>query len=169
MTTLATPGLYSEVMVLHHVTSALIAAAHVYPHLLLHGGDRPWGQYDLVFFYGVMELSTVPLAVHDALKVLPNHLVRVPRLRSLNKNCKALFAALFLTVRCVWFPVVLKGYWACIETQLANHTSSAPLLLYGVLVAAVFMAMLQMFWGFKILEKLWDMLEEESKKLEKRD
>jgi hypothetical protein len=56
------------------LTAALVAAATVYPHLLGFGGDQPTGQYDLVFFYGVMELSTVPQAIHDALRLMPVHL-----------------------------------------------------------------------------------------------
>ena len=42
-------------------------------------------RYDLVFFFGLTEVSTIPLALHDALKHLPRHLAANSALAALDE------------------------------------------------------------------------------------
>lgn len=157
LATLWTPALRQGLMVGHHAVAFVILAAHAYPNLLAStwlgcaevAGEPPWGQYDLVFFFGLTEVSTIPLAIHDALKRLPTRVFSSPGLKATDQVAKGLFAVLFLAFRCLAFPVVIWGYWGCLLVQLEFGMAACPTLIVIILFGSFFMAGLQMFWGYK--------------------
>ena len=160
------PSLRSTVMVAHHIVTGSICVAVCYPFLLGASRVSPWGQYDLVYFFGLTEVSTLPLAVHDTLKHLPRHLSASKLLTDVDEVCKAIFAVLFLVFRCAYFPVTMFGFWQCLLDQLFDHglirtdsqdTTAAANLIKFVLCGSIFMSCLQAFWGYKLVSILLKM------------
>lgn len=161
--TLAMPSLRSSLMVAHHVVTGGICVAICYPFLLGAAQVQPWGQFDTVYFFGLTEVSTIPLAVHDALKHLPRHLAASRSLAAVDELCKVSFAVLFLALRCAYFPVTMWGFWRCLFDQLFDNSLirtgaadpfMAANLIKFVFCSSIFMSCLQAFWGYKIVRIL---------------
>ncbi len=78
---------------LHHsfaLTTALAGSAS--------GG--PWCTYYAVFFFAVVEVSSVPLCAVDLYRSIPS-LLKQPVHNAINEVCRVTFALSFLVVRCV--------------------------------------------------------------------
>lgn len=149
--TLLVPELRSAVMVLHHVVAGVAAALASYPAWFGIQEESSFFDFDTVFFYGVTELSTIPLAFHDAIKVLPATSREFPVLKTLDGVAQPLFAALFLSIRCIQWPTVVCAFAAAASRQLADNTLSSPVVVLTILSIALALTVLQFFWGSKIL------------------
>lgn len=149
MATALVPKLRSPIMLAHHVMAGSLAALTCYPRAF--GIDASsLSNYDLMFFFGVTELSTVPLAVHDALKLLPLHLKTYPSLNLLNEVCKPLFAFIFLAVRCVHWPFVMGAFGSMHLDMFLSDAPTKPVHAFYIVMSSA-MTVLQYFWGFKIV------------------
>jgi hypothetical protein len=113
-----------------------------------------------LFFFGVVELSSIPLAVVDFFhpqKGLPWLLDDSSLLRTVNEISRVLFALLFLVVRALCFPYVvgLRLLPDVMETwrkQLILANDVAPL---GVIVvSSVGLTLLQLYWATLIVKQL---------------
>ena len=154
-------------MILHHMTVICCAGM---------SGCLQYGfRYYTPFFYGIVELSSIPLAIMNAFRDHPSTLqYYYPQT---NATVRYLFAALFLYIRIVLF--LPKKYcfvrdhillWTSIRTTtntstggdvttpITNHTTT--IVLYQCFMAMVsfsafFLLVLQIYWATLILKGLF--------------
>ena len=114
-------------MVAHHVVTGGICVAICYPFLLGAAQVQPWGQFDTVYFFGLTEVSTLPLAVHDTLKHLPRHLSASKLLTDVDEVCKAIFPSLRIRVGPPQnLKVVVKGDMAYATYKSNERIGDGP-------------------------------------------
>ena len=133
-------------MLLHHALVVLFCVLALHP--FLHAG--------CVFFYGVLEVSSLFLAAVSIFKVLnrgdPEF---TARFASINSLVRALFAVSFGAIRIVAWPFFCHWYWTtCMQRwSVPAHQPGA---LHSHAVVAVFlggnaiMTMMQLQWGYII-------------------
>jgi len=131
---------------LHHsfaLTTALAGSAN--------GG--PWCTYYAVFFFAVVEVSSVPLCAVDVYRSIPS-LMAEPVHRAINEVCRTTFALSFLAVRCLAFPaLMLLQLWPDLYECYTLGDVRVPLRVYVWMgLASMFLTGLQLFWGWKILK-----------------
>jgi hypothetical protein len=145
LVTALVPGLRKAEHLLHHTATMLTAASS-----LALGG--PYFQYYAPFFFGVTELSTIPLLIVDIFKQLPD-LLESPRGRAVHAGAKSLFVLTFMPIRCLLFPMVmLTKFW---PDMLAVY-SHADMRFWGgvfawMLLSSTLLTGLQLWWGYKIV------------------
>ena len=151
-TGLLTPALREPLMMAHHFGMAFVAAAT----LGAFSGGRPCCGHYAVFFFGFIELSGVPLTIVDVFH--PKHTSwhdfgrRAAWARALNEVARIVFAAVYLSVRAVYFPyVVLNGaipdIHAVTGTPAVMRDGAPTGALYFMAVFGVLFSMLQIYWG----------------------
>eukprot|EP00930_Biecheleria_cincta_P005272 TRINITY_DN106198_c0_g1_i1.p1 TRINITY_DN106198_c0_g1~~TRINITY_DN106198_c0_g1_i1.p1 ORF type:complete len:262 (-),score=24.47 TRINITY_DN106198_c0_g1_i1:125-910(-) len=149
-TYITTPSLRTPVMLAHHATTLALQVLMIGCSFLQHYGS---------FFFGVTELSTLPLLFVDLFR--PEHFPALAdRYPSLTLVLRGSFALLFLSVRVCYWPVVLMRVWADLLWEL-NHgapTSISPSLIWAILAGSTFLTALQFFWGYKILQQIAKMV-----------
>jgi hypothetical protein len=141
-------------------------------HHLLMGGlavlglNPPLFQWYLVFFFGVIELSGIPLQIVDVFHPRQTEWVAFaeenPTIGGLGAAARALFALLYLVVRMALFPAVMFGQllpdaWTLLTaeklTRPVSHVS-----LWVVMGSALVLTALQFYWGTLILRQIYKML-----------
>ena len=101
------------------------------------------------FFFGVVQISSVPLALADVAELLG-----YPKLLA---ACRALFAISFLIVRTGMWPLVSLKFWGdTITTFRAGGRSLGPLTIF--LCANIFLTSLQFLWTGQIVRALRDVV-----------
>lgn len=131
-------------MLLHHVTVVIICAMSGF----MVNGFR----YYTPFFYGTIEVSSLPLAVMNAFKDHPEYIKQYP---TAYRYTRYLFAALFLYVRLVLFVPRQLPYLR--DLWLLYSTSGIPeyqLFMTFVWLSSVFLLALQCYWSALILKGL---------------
>ena len=152
-------------MIVHHVTVIVCAS--------MSGFLRYGFRYYTPFFYGMVELSSLPLAMMNAFKDHPNTLqYYYPKT---NANIRYLFAAIFLYIRIVLF--IPKKYcflrdhillWTSIHqryptkyhhdgTEVLSRDDARIIVLYQCFMAIVsfsafFLLLLQIYWAVLIMK-----------------
>ena len=145
--TLLVADLLSTIGIVHHsVTAVFMLFA------LLSGSLMPYAP----FFCGVAEVSSLPLSVFDLFKHCPE-LRRTKSLASLNEMCKVHFAAIFLVVRCVWWPMVIYHMLSDIHAAQADQRFWMPAAAFHSIVA-IGLTLLQQFWGNKVVAGIMKMV-----------
>jgi hypothetical protein len=141
-------GLYyvqeSWPMLLHHGTVVMCASMSGFLTL----GFRYWTP----FFYGLVELSSVPLAIMNCCK---DHAILVQRFPTFYVRVRLAFALSFLYIRVVLF--VPRQYYFLRDHYLLFSTS--PIRLYQAYMATVwlssfFLLNLQLYWASLIVQGL---------------
>ena len=156
-------------MIIHHVTVILCAG--------MSGFLRYGFRYYTPFFYGIVEISSLPLAIMNAFKDHPRTLQYYYPVT--NATVRYLFAAFFLYIRIVLF-IPTKYYflrdhillWTSIQQRYRHHTNvagaaetgSSPspndqttMMLYQCFMAIVsfsafFLLLLQIYWAALIIK-----------------
>lgn len=130
-------------MIVHHLAVICVAGVSAF----LSCGFR----YFTPFFYGVIEISSVPLSVMNAFKNNPRWIERYP---SLYSNVRLLFGVTFLIVRVVlWTPF----YWDFITLAmmlLRSSEGSTKVILALFNLSSMVLTMLQYFWASKIVSAM---------------
>lgn len=106
-------------------------------------------RYYTPFFYGIMELSSLPLAVMNTFKDNPDWVKRYPKAYA---NTRIVFAISFLVIRVImcaprWMPFLRDNF-------LFMYTAPMGLLKVYLFVQwsfAAFLAGIQLFWAHKIV------------------
>ena len=124
----------------HHAMAALLS---------YWGIALPYCHYYAVFYFGLSELSSVPLALVDLCKFFPELARLVP---GLDIAAKTLFAVLFIAVRDVAWAFVTVSVWR--DSVVSYTAGDAPFkhVLVAVLVINVFFTALQLVWTKKLIE-----------------
>lgn len=162
---LAGPG---TVMVMHHVL-VVVLSAWVVTHQYMH--------YYCIFFFGVPEISSVPLAFVDLFKQVPALRARFPMLNQVRSprfraNSAALvvsstylhptirstqiarnsFAVSFILVRIFWFSLVSFHFWQDSLVELRAPIQRQPIaLVITVCAVNIVMVGLQYYWGSLVI------------------
>ena len=126
------------VMIIHHISAVLTAVVAMAPFL----------QHDAFFFFGMAEISNIPLTWIDLTR-------QMPTLRDDYKQVHAFFQLFFvmafLLIRCIIWPVrvgfVIYRISIFIERGLIHSEAVA----YGFMGTTMLLTALQFVWGRKIL------------------
>jgi len=112
----------------------------------------PWCTYFSVFFYGVVELSSVPLCAVDLYRAIPS-LLTDPVHSMINELCRTAFALSFLVVRCGVFPILMcTQMWPDMYHVFdAGDVRVSRQVFLWMGFGALVLTALQLFWGFKIV------------------
>lgn len=142
--TLVTPELCKPDAIIHHSVSGVLAL------IGLSAGTSGFLLYYGAFFFGFSEVSSVPLAAVDIFRMNKRLASAMP---SVNEACRVSFAALFLGIRCAYWPFVAFDFW---RQTLA---SGAPFSLLSVWWAAnIGLTLLQYYWGMLIVKGIIKMV-----------
>ena len=130
-------------MIVHHVAVICVASTSAF----LSCGFR----YFTPFFYGVIEISSVPLSVMNAFKNNPEWIKAYPVMYS---QVRLLFGLTFLLVRVVfWTPF----YWDFITLAmmlLRSSEGSTKVILALFNLSSMVLSALQYFWASKIISAM---------------
>merc|ERR1712190_190524 len=103
-------------MFIHHIVTILVASILLFRKLLMCYGS---------FFFGVSELSSIPLIVVDHFHDLANPRKGGSRaLEKLNNTSRVMFAVFFLLIRCVYWPYVARLCNSDILDMMSNKRYS---------------------------------------------
>jgi TLC domain len=113
------------------------------------------------FFFGVIELSSIPLALVDVFHPQKQpewhhyHLNHKPLLL-INEISRTSFALLYVAMRMIYFPqVIFKQVFPDGWSKL-QHEENAPykLAIYVVLIFSALFTLLQLYWGTLVLRQI---------------
>ncbi len=133
-------------MLLHHALAVLFCVLALHP--FLHAG--------CVFFYGVLEVSSVFLAGVSMFKVLNRgDPAFAARFASLNALVRGLFAVSFGAIRIVAWPFFCHWYWTrCLARWAVPANQPGALHSHAVVVIFLggnaLMTLMQLQWGYII-------------------
>lgn len=116
-TTVLVPGMAKADAVAHHLVALLLAYWLASTHFL---------NYWEPFYFGLLEVSSVPLCFVDLFRAFPKV---AKRYDGLNEAIRLSFAASFLTVRCLAMPYVSYQWWCdfltCAPRRVALRAARA--------------------------------------------
>lgn len=144
-------------MVIHHVGMVIVSAVA----LGALSDGKPLLGYYAPFFFGLIEVSSLPLIVVDLFH--PKHTdwhaylqkFSSPALTEFNGTCRLVFAACFLSLRALYFPVeTVVGVIPDLLAYRASRSDIPNLPLDILIVTNLLFSMLQLYWGFLILRTL---------------
>jgi hypothetical protein len=140
---LFTPDLNVPEMLGHHLVTAALGYFGMHPYL--HG-------YGL-FFFGVAELTNVPLTVYDMFKYMKAAKWQ-EKYSFIFTVSKLGFAASFVVLRIVVWPMISYPFWKDSVALLQSGKAHSNFVVGFFLLANVFLTFLQFFWGWKIVESV---------------
>lgn len=131
-------------MIMHHISVVCVALISV----VFANGFR----YYTAFFYGVAEISSVPLAMMNIFKNNPSLAQRHP---TWNLIIKLTFAVSFLSVRVIfWAPLMSTFLRLSYSLSSTCPTMLCFVYLRLFMLCATFLSLLQLFWAWKIIKGL---------------
>lgn len=167
-TGLLTPALRDLPMAVHHL--GMCATAAIAMGAISGPKHQPVLGYYAPFFFGLIELSSIPLIVVDLFH--PKHKAwhafltsdTAPSwLASLNETSRIVFAVSFFVMRTIYFPYVSMAWVlpdvmevAALEPDERDNVSLAPL--YTMASFNALFSCLQFYWGFLLMRQVLKML-----------
>jgi TLC domain len=139
----------SPAMLLHHVAVLMVATMSAF----LSGGFRYWTP----FFYGIIELSSVPLALMNMFKDRRDWIESYPQLYT---AIRLAFCATFLSVRVACFvprkAMYLRDHYLLWSSALRDPSRPTWYVVFmaSVWLSSVFLLGLQLHWGALIARGL---------------
>jgi TLC domain len=154
----------SPAMLLHHGAVIMVATMSAF----FSGGFRYWTP----FFYGIIELSSVPLALMNMFKDRRDWIQRRPQWYT---AIRLVFCATFLSVRVLWFVPrkvrYLRDHYLLWSSAFRDATRPVWYVVFmaGVWWSSVFLLGLQLHWGALIVRGLVKLVSpgNSSKKIER--
>lgn len=136
-------------------------AHHFVTAWLAYCGFHPFAHYYALFYFGIAELTTIPLNIVNSFKNVPNLQQSYPLFYS---NIRTLFAGSFLIIRTIWWPVVSYGlFMGCVDLLSSQKAHSTFVVCY-FLFSNLFLTSLQFYWGYLILINVMKGSKESKKK-----
>jgi hypothetical protein len=131
-------------MLIHHVAVICVASTSAF----LHCGFRFFTPY----FYGVIEISSVPLSIMNAFKNNPKWIDARPDLYS---TIRLVFGLTFLLVRVImWTPFYWKFFSLAMMLLYSTEMGSTKIILALFNFSSVVITFLQYFWASKIISAM---------------
>jgi hypothetical protein len=119
----------------HHLTTGMVAYLALMPYM----------QYSTVFFFGVTELTNIPLTICDVCKFFPEYKKAFPTIYT---GSRLLFSLLFIGIRLVIWPIMSFGVCRRCFQQLMDGDALAPT---GILFSTLLLTAMQIAWGVRII------------------
>lgn len=138
-------------LVLSEYRDAIMIAHHVVTVALVYLTFHPFLQYYGMFFFGMPEVTSVPLIFIVIFKHFPGLKVRFA---DFNWACRWVFGVLFLAIRLGMWSWVSVQYWMVTITILRNGTSHSVLVHVFFMAANVFLTTLQWIWGSRVVTSM---------------
>lgn len=119
--------------IIHHASTVFLVT------LGLTNGKHGFLMYYGAFFFGISEVSSIPLGIMDLFKYSEPLRHAFP---AISEASRVLFAILFLAIRCVYWPIVSVDFWiACLASDAALWLQ---IIWYFFNIA---LTLLQFYWG----------------------
>lgn len=171
-----TPALRDAAMLAHHIGMLFVAGLAL--GVLSHG--KPLLGYYAPFFFGVIEISSIPLILVDLFhprhkpwhEYLTSH--RAPKwVGQLNDICRIVFAGSFLMLRSLYFPyVTVTGVipdCLTIRRLPMNQREGVPNLPLDIMmVFNTLFSLLQMYWGYLVVRQIVKLVSKSPSKSDKQ-
>lgn len=125
-------------MVGHHAVTTALAYFAMHPYL----------QYYAIFYFGLFELSNVPLTIvefFDRFKFLAK------KYHYFNEFIRVFFAFCFILFRLIIWPIVSKDFWVGSVNLLLSGKGHSSFVIAFFLLANAFLTILQFYFGSLIL------------------
>jgi hypothetical protein len=147
-------GMGDPIMHAHHVGMLLVAAITV-------GmcSSQPLGSCYAPFFFGVIELSSIPLAIvdvfHPKQAAWHDYHLTSKVLVTINEVSRILFALLFLLVRAIYFPYVTLTQvipdFIVASTKAPQADTPA---IWTIIALSLLFTGLQLYWGSLVVKQV---------------
>lgn len=134
---------------------------HVVTGLLAYFGHDPFAQYYALFYFGIAEVSSIPLALLDGFKFVPALARDYP---AMNSACKGAFVVSFFIVRVFIWPFVSYGLFNNCLDILSSGKAHSTFVVCFFLFANLFLTGLQFYWGYLLFLKVLGLFKHEKKK-----
>lgn len=106
-------------------------------------------RYFTPFFYGMIEISSVPLSVMNSFKNNPDWIKKYP---DIYKNVRLVFGITFLLVRVVLWTPIYGNFFSLVSMLLySSDIVSTQIILSLFILASLVLTILQYFWASKII------------------
>ena len=154
-------GMGDPIMHVHHIGMFLVAGITVGVFT-----SQPIGSCYAPFFFGVIEVSSIPLAIvdifHPKRKAWYDYHVSIRTLVTINDISRGLFAVLFILIRAMYFPYVvltqvLPDFWKqANKTTKENSTMTAgdTSALWAIMILSLLFSALQLYWGTMVVQQI---------------
>mmetsp|Transcript_20646 Transcript_20646/g.64549 ORF Transcript_20646/g.64549 Transcript_20646/m.64549 type:complete len:282 (-) Transcript_20646:64-909(-) len=158
LVTLIVPSLRKAEHLVHHGMTLLTA---------LCGLSGPFLMYQGAFFFGFVEVSSLPLVFVDLFRQFPRLHEGSPAGHSVNEMVRVAFAVSFLLIRCVLWPLAVLQLLRDLYAVWAAGELEGQLQMATFCVTCSVLTFLQLYWGGKIVRALLKMLAGDSSGREK--
>ena len=157
---LVVPSLQDNIMLMHHIGMCFVSAVS----LGLFSSGRPIGSYYAAFFCGVIEFSSVLLAIVDLfhpknkawfLWINESKSSGARFASMVNEVARVGFAVSFLVVRCGFFPYVvfstcLRDFWAASMLEAESRRGVSRITLWLICALNFGFTIMQLNWGILV-------------------
>ena len=124
-------------MIGHHAVTGTLAYFGLHPYLHFYG----------LFYFGVAELTNIPLTIVDIFKYYPDMKKHFP---VVNEVARISFAVSFIILRLIIWPFYSYPFWVGSFELLFKEAPHSYFVVGFFLFANIFLTGLQFFWGSKI-------------------
>lgn len=152
---LVTNDLRDPTMLMHHIVTGTLGYFCL----------APYAHYWAPFFFGMVEITNIPLTGMEIFDFFPDYQKKFPLFHDVLRGC---FVLGFYIIRLMMWPYI--GYYfvkGSLELLFSNEGHSNFVVLFYVLSCA-FLSVLQAYWGFKIACGVKDALFPPSKEEDKK-
>lgn len=122
--------------------------------------SEPYGHYYIPFFFGLVELTNVPLTIIEVLGYFPTLEAKFPVFKALNEYC---FVASFFVIRVFMWSFFSYEFVTGNIALLYSDALRSPAVVYFYLVGITGLSFLQAMWAWKILVLLLNQGEQKGK------
>lgn len=104
------------------------------------------------FFFGLVEISNLPLNCVDFFNLfdVPEGKAFYERTATANFVFQLVFAACFVGIRLVWWPIISFGFWVGSFQLLSTGLAHSSAIVVMFVACNLFMTCLQFYWGYEI-------------------
>ena len=128
-------------MIGHHFVTGSLAYFGLHPYLHYYG----------MYYFGIAELTNIPLTIMDVFKYFKHWADKYP---TLNSIIRTTFGVSFILLRLIMWPILSAPFWMGSLTMLYNGTAHSPFVVAYFLLANLFLTGLQFTWGQKIVSSI---------------
>ena len=133
--------LYDWFFIGHHTTTGALAFF----------GKNPYVHYYGLFFFGIAELTNIPLTFVDVFKYFPK---LKAKFSVVNEISRVIFAVSFIILRLIVWPVISVEFWKGSINLVQTGEAHSNFVVLFFLLANIFLTGLQFLWGSKIFSFL---------------
>ena len=108
---------------------------------------NPFGHYFVIFYFGIIELTNIPLTVMDVFKYFKEWKEKYP---VANQITRIVFALSFIFLRLIMWPIRSVEWWVGCAELLVSGKAHDALVVSFCLLSALAVTILQFIWGYKI-------------------